>query len=243
VRCIRFLLIWTTLQASAAPPQTILWAWEVPEDLRFLHNPDIGVAFLATSLLLRDDTVLVRRRMQPLLVGPETSVMAVVRIESDAKRWPLLSPRQRARTVDLIQDAIQTMHVSAVQIDFDARQSERGFYSLLLHDLRARLGKSTFLSITALVSWCGAGSWLKGLPVDEFVPMLFRMGPEGLSTLYRLGHGGDFPAPECRKSLGLSLDEPRPPIGVGRRQYFFDPQPWTESSVRLILEENKKQPR
>jgi hypothetical protein len=221
----------------------MLWAWEIPEDLRFLRTPDIGVAFLATSLLLREDTALVRRRMQPLLVEPETPVMAVVRIESDARRRPLLSPSQRARTVDLIQDVIRTTHVSAVQIDFDARQSERGFYKLFLHDLRAHLGKSTFLSITALVSWCSVGSWLKDLPVDEIVPMLFRMGPEGPATLYRLSHGGDFPAPECRKSLGLSLDEPRPLLGAGRRQYFFDPQPWTESAVRLVLEENKKQPR
>src|SRR5437016_1872857 len=159
----------------------MLWAWEVPQDLRFLRTPGVGVAFLATSLLLRDDTVLVRRRMQPLLISPETSVMAVVRIESDARHRPLLSIRQRTRTVDLIHDLIQTTRVSAVQIDFDARQSERGFYGLLLRDLRARLRNSTFLSITALVSWCGPTSWLRRLPVDEIVPMVFRMGPEGPS--------------------------------------------------------------
>jgi hypothetical protein len=226
--------------AAAPPPPTMLWAWEVPEDLRFLPASEAGVAFLATSLLLRDDSVLVRRRMQPLRVNPATPVMAVVRIESDARRSPVLSARQRAEAVDLIQGVVRTTRVFALQIDYDARSRERGFYKLLLQQLRARLGSGIFLSMTALVSWCGSGSWLRGLPVDEIVPMLFRMGPVGPATRYRLNHGGDFPAPECRAAVGVSLDEDRPPPRAGRRLYVFNPKPWSPSSVRRVLEENQK---
>jgi len=49
-------------------PRVILWAWERPEDLRFLDHSDQppAVAFLARTLYLRGADVLVRPRFQPL---------------------------------------------------------------------------------------------------------------------------------------------------------------------------------
>jgi hypothetical protein len=240
MRKIQHILIATSLllgfTAAAAPPPTVLWAWEIPEDFRFLHDPSIGVAFLATSILLRDDSVEIRRRMQPMRVGPGTSIMAVIRIESDPRHPPVLSQAQALRAVALIDDVIKTTGVSAVQIDFDARLSERMFYTSLLRSLRSKIGPQRFLSITALVSWCNANSWLRGLPTDEIVPMVFRMGPEGPPTLYRLSRGGDFPAPECRGAYGVSMDELRPPRIPGRRRYFFNPRPWIPADISSVTE-------
>lgn len=220
----------------------MLWAWELPEDLRFIQTPDAGVAFLATSLLLRNDSVLVRRRMQPLRVAPNVPRMAVFRIDSDRQGRPTFSAGQRAAAVDEIESVFRLTGVSAIQIDFDARASERAFYRLLLQDLRSRLGRSVFLSITALVSWCGAGSWLNGLPVDEIVPMLFRMGPEGPKTLYTIDQGGTFPAKECRDAWGLSLDEPPLSAAPPRRVYVFNARPWTPASVHLALSQKRNKP-
>ena len=77
----------------------------------------------------------------------------------------------------LIVRTITLPRVRGVQIDFDATLSERDAYRALIHDVRKRLGPATPLSITALASWCIGDDWLNGLPVDEAIPMLFRMGP------------------------------------------------------------------
>jgi len=53
-----------------------------------------------------------------------------------------------------------------VQIDFDARRSQRRFYVRLLRDLRRRMPPSLPLSITALASWCAYDDWLSGLPIE-----------------------------------------------------------------------------
>jgi len=69
--------------------------------------------------------------------------------------------------------------VAAVQVDFDARQSQREWYAgVLRRSVRAEMPAQMPLSMTALASWCSYdGAWLRSLPVDEAVPMLFRMEP------------------------------------------------------------------
>ena len=57
-------------------PRTILWAWERPEDLRFLDPRQVGVAYLAATLDLPDGRVLVRPRFQPLRVPDSVSCSA-----------------------------------------------------------------------------------------------------------------------------------------------------------------------
>ena len=92
--------------------------------------------------------------------------------------------------------------VVAVQIDFDATLSQRPMYRALLHAVRRELPPGMPLSITALASWCMQDDWLDDLPIDEAVPMLFRMGPTEQSSHPRLR------APACGAAIGTSLDEP-----------------------------------
>jgi hypothetical protein len=125
-----------------------------------------------------------------------------------------------------------------VQIDFDAAESERAVYRALVLAVRAALGPDVPLSITALASWCAQDRWMDGLPVDEAVPMLFRMGP--LNEPYAgLARSTSTAAPECRGALGTSLDEPLHVRAAGRRVYVFNAAPWTPASVsraREVLE-------
>jgi hypothetical protein len=125
------------------------------------------------------------------------------------------------------------------QIDFDARSSDRSFYGDLLRDLRRRLPSGVALSITALASWCMEDDWIAGLPIDEAVPMLFRMGPGDAEVRRRLRRGQDFTDPACRLSAGVSTDEPMPRLHYGRRVYIFHPRPWTAASAANILREVK----
>jgi hypothetical protein len=220
-------------------PRVILWAWERPTDLRFINPHEVGVAFLARSIRLRANEVTVRPRLQPLDLPEGTSVITVARVESDAVSKAQLSDQQRDGLAASIVEMAKLPHVSHIQIDFDATKSERPFYRDVIIDVRRRLPESVGLSITALASWCAHDDWISDLPVDEAVPMLFRMGVEEKQFSNRLESGEDFNAAPCRQSYGISTDEPRVNLNLARRLYVFNPDPWTETSVRAILESRK----
>ncbi len=229
-------LLW--LHARRGPantPAIFLWAWERPEDLRYLDTKTAGVAYLSGTITLRGDDTIIVPRLQPLRVASGASMSGVVRIETDAGFSPSLSNGQRKAAVEGILRLTYRPGAAGCQVDFDAVQSQRGFYAALIRDLRRRLPGDWRLSITALASWCLDDDWIAGLPVDEAVPMLFRMGPDGPGIRRRLQSGSDFQDRACRTSAGVSTDEPLPPLRRGRRVYIFHPKPWTEASARAII--------
>ena len=217
-------------ERQSAPP-VVLWAWERREDLGFVDPARVAVAALAGTVRLVDDEVGVRPRRQPLAVPVGTRVTPVVRVEMDRQRPPVLSARQRTDSSNAIRALVAGWQADALQVDFDAPRSARPFYRALLGDLRARLPPATRLSITALASWCADDDWLDGLPVDEVVPMLFRMGSGGNAIRAR----GALPSPHCRTALGLAVDEPALPVGQGQRLYVFDPKPWSVDGYARAL--------
>ena len=225
-------------EPSGSLPRLMLWAWERPTDLQSLA-PDVGVAFLAQTLIVRNDAVEATPRRHPLLVSPHTPLMAVTRIEShDADALRRGQPGLVESMVSAIAATSSLPRVRGVQIDFDAAESEREFYRALVLAVRQALSPEMPLSITALASWCSQDRWMTGLPVDEAVPMLFRMGP--VHTPYAgLARSPSTAASECRGALGTSLDEPLHVRAAGRRLYVFNAAPWTPASVaqaREVLE-------
>lgn len=219
----------------ASFPQTILWAWERPEDLRSLPAGRVGVSFLAATVTLSASQVSVQPRRNDLRVAPGTPLVACVRIEVDARHSPALSSDQMAAASAAIAGAASIAGVSAVQVDFDATASERAFYAGLLRDLRRRLPAGMPLSVTALASWCMDDPWIAGLPVDEAVPMLFRMGPDAADVRVLLAQGRDFSLPVCRESIGISTDEPIRNLPAGRRRYVFNHEGWSPGAVRALM--------
>jgi len=223
----------------ASLPQTIVWAWERPEDLRFLPAGRIGVSFLAATVTLKETTVMAQPRRNGLDVAPRVPLMACVRIETDLRQPPALSVAQADAAAAAIAGAAKLTAVSAVQVDFDATVSERAFYAGLLRDLRRRLPSTEPLSITALASWCMDDPWIASLPVDEAVPMLFRMGPDAEDVRVLLAQGRDFSLPVCRESIGISTDERLADLPAGRRRYVFNPEGWSPDAVRALIAEEK----
>jgi hypothetical protein len=209
-----------------------LWAWERPEDLRFIDTRTTGVAFLASTITLDRNSVSIRPRLQPILLSPHVSIISVVRIEGDGA--PNLLPDQRRRVLAELMKAARLPGVAALQIDFDARLSQRDFYRDLLNELRVAM-PNVPVSITALASWCAEPKWIESLPVDEAVPMLFRMGTGSREVHARLDSAGDFHPAVCRGSVGLSTDEPWPMLSGRRRVYLFSPQPWTPKTARKAV--------
>lgn len=117
-----------------------------------------------------------------------------------------------------------------MQVDFDARLSQRVWYREMLGELRQKLPQSTPLEITALASWCQRDDWMTGLPVGEAVPMLFRLGAGEEYT------GSDFHGALCRESIGISTDELPRAVPHGRRLFVFHPRPWTEDTYQGALQ-------
>jgi hypothetical protein len=221
------------VSAAKSTPQVTLWAWERPEDLRFLTSGNVGVAFLAGSVYLEPQPV-VRPRLQPLRVREHTPVTAVVRLEITNSTPTVFSDDYRIRLAEQIVRLAAAPQVSALQIDFDATRSQQGFYRSLIGDVRGRLPASMPLSITALGSWCMGDDWLSGLPIAEAVPMLFRMGPDRAAITQSLAWGQDFREPLCRSSVGVSTDEPWPASLLGRHVYVFHPRAWDQESFAAV---------
>jgi|SRR5215813_1387541 len=217
-------------------PRVVLWSWERPDNLEFINPREIAVAFLARTIRLRADETIVKPRLQPLRFPRGSELIAVARIETEGAA---LSHTQLETTVSAINQLARQSNVGAIQIDFDAKESERLFYREMLQTLRQSLPSKMRLSITALASWCIHDDWLTGLPIDEAVPMLFRMGVERDEVKGHLATGRTFRSRLCRNSLGVSTDEPlpRPPAPGPDNIYAFNPRPWSAAAVSEILKE------
>jgi hypothetical protein len=217
-------------------PRVWLWAWERPERLGFIDPARVGVAYLVVTFRLpHSGGVEPRLRLQPLQVPPGTHLTTVMRIE--VERHTALGEAQRSELVRHILHLAKQKGTRTVQLDFDARASERPFYRALMHDVRAALPSGTRLSMTALASWCLYDDWLEGMPVDEIVPMVFRMGTDEGMVHAVLEREGDFIPPRCRQSVGFVTDERVPTLPSPRRVYWFNPRSWSAQDVARLLEQ------
>lgn len=225
-------------------PTVVLWAWERPENLLFLEGRDVGVAFLAGTITFDAAETIISPRRQPLEVNDKTPLIAVVRIESrNSEGGGEISEKQTLQALEFIQRTCLGERFSGCQIDFDAKASERGFYKKLLVQARQKISKTISLSITSLASWCDANSWLDDLPIQEAVPMFFRLGQDE-SMIRRDLVGKSFMKAEiCQQSVGISTDEPLPQSKYlsNRRIYIFNPQAWTKDNFLTIMKLLKEQ--
>jgi hypothetical protein len=215
-------------------PAVVAWAWERPSDLRAL-DPRVGVAFYAQTIVLDPaGAATVRPRRTALHVAPDARLVAVTRIESAPRARPRPDASPAAAAAAIVRTA-GAPGVVAVQVDYDATPGERAFYGRLLAEVRRRMPAGVPLSMTALASWCAGDRWLRDLPVDEIVPMLFRMGP-GDARFHAIGGVPLAAAPECRTALGAALDEPLDVRRGGRRLYVFNAGAWTPATLRPLQE-------
>ncbi len=209
----------------------MLWAWETPEDLTPLDPARAGVAFLAREVLLGHDLI-VRPRYQSLRLSPGTWLIAVVRIETASSFTPNTDAARLSALA--ITEAAQLPNVRALQVDFDATAAQQDFYATVLRDLRHNLPTGFPVSITALVSWCGTHSWLHGLPVDEAVPMFFRMGGPAATRATAARSQSVIAEPLCSGSIGLSTDERWPAVRTNQRVYMFHPGSWPKNDLARV---------
>jgi hypothetical protein len=210
-----------------ALPRVALWAWERRENLSGLDTQRYMVAYLDRTVTI-GPTVLSQPRRDPVVFPAAAKRMPVVRIE--VVPGAVFSDQARAVVVRELVDAASEPGAAAFQIDFDATRSQRNFYRLLLADVRRQMRPEMPLSMTALASWCSRDSWLSGLPVDEAVPMMFRMEPDRRRAAADID---DFKIrePLCRGSVGVSTTEPWPDGIAGKRIYIFADEGWRRTPL------------
>jgi hypothetical protein len=207
-------------------PRLTLWAWERREDLRALDTQRYAVAYLDKTISMGPD-VQSQPRRDPVVFSAAATRMPVIRIE--AGRDSVLDDRNRADVVREIVASAGEPGIAAVQIDFDATRSQREFYRNVLLDVRREMPAGLPLSITALASWCSYDDWLNELPIDEAVPMLFRMEPDRRRAPANVD---DFRIrePLCKTSIGVSTTEQWPSEMRGKRIYIFADRGWRRDS-------------
>jgi hypothetical protein len=215
----------------AGMPRVTLWAWERREDLHAINTQRFAVAYLDQTLTI-GLTVQPQPRRNALVIPASSTRIPVVRIE--APHTAVLDDETRREATQAILISAHEPGIAALQIDFDATRSQRQFYRDLLIDLRRQMPANLPLSITALASWCSWDDWIHDLPVDEAVPMMFRMEPD----LRRAPPDLDefkIREPLCRTSTGVSTDEPWPSDLEGKRIYVFPDKGWRNDPPADLL--------
>ena len=218
-------------------PRLTVWAWERREDLRDLDPRTTAVAWLDRTVVLDARGLAVEPRRQPLLLPASAGLVRIAVVRLETGTGALLNDDSAAQAADAIAQAA-THDAAALQIDFDARQSERAWYANVLRRIRTQIPATMPLTITALASWCSYdGGWIERLPVDEAVPMLFRMEPDR-RRLGMSGWGaGNFAIrePLCMGSVGISTTEAWPPDLAQRRVYIFADRGWARDGLQQTV--------
>jgi hypothetical protein len=216
-------------------PPLVLWALDRDDDFSFIDTRDTAVAYLAATLTLRGETLFLTPRHNPLSPPKGTRLVAVAHVEIDRHEPPVVSDAQAREFAETLAALRENLPGEFLQIDFEARSSQRAFYVKAVAALRQRLPDAV-LSVTALSSWCLNERWTESLAVDEVVPMFFRMGPDRRRIREYFADGGDFRSANCRSSIGVATDELPPAIPGGRRIYAFSPRRWNAETYATLRE-------
>ena len=187
--------------------QFTLWAWERREDLHALDTRRFAVAYLDQTLTIG---LTVEQPTPPRPPG-------LSRLRNTNPRCPHRSAAQRGAQRCKTAATPLTRSCSAraspasplfKSISMPRARSARSI-AICWSTCAARCRANLPLSITALASWCSFDDWLRGLPVDEAVPMMFRMEPDRRRAPPDLD---DFRIrePLCQSSVGVSTTEPWP---------------------------------
>lgn len=228
-----------------------VWSWDYPQDLTFIKSGAADIAYYAGSMYLHEGRLFFqeRARCKPLKISSGVFAYPVIRIETEGKAGEVSNQDEIIAGISRAVLSLEKRSKSKkIQIDFDARESERDFYTALLKTLRAKLSPDTKLEITALASWCSGDNFIKEGLCDRQIPMLFSMGHEekanektSKKTAAILSH-----IDKARfKTVGLSVNEPQTNQAIKESGllanstdlFLFSSTPWTKESWKKIQQE------
>lgn len=234
------LLAGATVQHTHATPahvqvslaRGVAWVWPGSNGPRSSYRE---AAVLVESLVLREQHVEHGGRAASLPVPPGVRLIPVVHVEAADDATASITPRQRSAVLDAVRRhaPLAAAGAGVLQIDFEAPARQREAYLALIAEVRAALPAPVRLSVTALAHWCTQGDWLDRLPVDEVVPMLYRLGRHADVWRQRFASADPALAGRCRgPALGFATNDPPPLALLARteRPYWFDESAWSNPS-------------
>ncbi|MFV0674867.1 hypothetical protein [Variovorax sp. tm] len=221
-------------QEGVAQTRTLLWVWDRPQ--LFASLPEAtGVAYLHATVRLSGTESRTSWRQWPLRVAPGATVVPVVHVALDnLSPSPLDDAQQQAIAAAIEHAATHGNRSGWVQLDFEARRSQREAYVALLRRLQPLRQGGMRISATALASWCMDDPWLPAGLLDEIVPMYFRMGGESARIRQRLGTTGKAAVRACRDAAGLMLGEDWPALRDVKRRYVFHAGSWKNEDFEKL---------
>ncbi|MBS1955115.1 MAG: DUF3142 domain-containing protein [Cyanobacteria bacterium SZAS-4] len=242
--------------SSNHTPAINIWAWERDEDLSFIDPAKVSVSYFAGMIYVRGSSVSFRPRTQKLKLAKGTQTVPVFRIESlrgegmpgsvstsDARMPDMSAATYVAKTIVSRMKELPPSNV--VQLDFDALEDERPFYTAILKQLRRELPANSKISITALGSWLLSDRWLEDGDADEAVAMLFSIGADKKNILDRIQKQDLDSGTNAELALGISASEPDTNRVLFRahlqnkfdKLYIFNSRPWTQDRLLAITKE------
>jgi hypothetical protein len=222
-------------------PRVTVWAWERREDLREINPATTAVAYLSRTVVVNGRGVTVSPRRQGLLLPASVGLTRIPVVRVETADGTLLNDEVAEAVASAIAAAAEPSS-AALQVDFDARRSEREWYRSVLLRVRQKTPAGMPLSMTALASWCSYdNAWMQGLPVDEAVPMLFRMEPDRRSFApngrHEVSRDFEIREPLCMSSVGISTREAWPRDTTSRRVYVFADAGWQRDGLEETVRE------
>jgi len=222
-----------TGMAAQPDTQTLLWMWDRPQ--LFSSLPEgTGIAYLHATVRLSGAQSRTTWRQWPLRIAPGVTVVPLVHVALDNLAPSPLDDAQQQAIAAALAHAAAHSRSGWVQLDFEARRSQREAYVALLQRLQPMRERGVRLSATALASWCMDDAWLPAGLLDEIVPMYFRMGVDAAPIRRRLQATGAATVPACRDAAGLLLGEPSPALSGVKRRYVFHTGAWKKEDFEKI---------
>lgn len=200
-------------------PREFWWYWDRPAEQLPAPAPGVGAAVLVTHVIFSGQGYLLQPRRSALRLPDGTATMPVVHVEVDPARPFAANAAQNDALRAAVLDAVRRGSSTWVQLDFEARRSQREFWRTAVQSIKASLPAGVRLSVTALASWCYGDRWIGDAPVDEIVPMYFRLKQARRDYTVRSAAG--VTEARCATAYGVADDEPDWPVLLPGRRYVF----------------------
>ena len=200
-------------------PTEFWWYWDRPAGQLPAPAPGVGAAVLVTHVIFSGQGYALQPRRSALRLPSGVATMPVVHVEVDPARPFGANVAQSDALCAAVLDAVRRGAATWVQLDFEARRSQRAFWQTAVQKIKADLPAGVRLSVTALASWCYEDRWIDAAPVDEIVPMYFRLKQARRGYIVRSAAG--VSEPRCATAYGVADDEPDWPVALPGRRYLF----------------------
>lgn len=200
-------------------PREFWWYWDRPAEQLPAPAPGVGAAVLVTHVIFSGQGYTLQPRRSALRLPHGIVTMPVIHVEVDPGRPFAANAAQSNALLAGVLGAVQRGSSTWVQLDFEARRSQREFWRTAVQRIKAALPSGVRLSVTALASWCYEDRWIGDAPVDEIVPMYFRLKQARQDYLLRSSVG--VSEPRCATAYGVADDEPDWSVVLPGRRYVF----------------------